>query len=161
MNKTREGQWAALLGIAWWALLATAPLSAQEPATLKGHTFYVSSVCFSPDGKRIASASHYGTVKVWDALSGQEILSLKEPTTFLHSVCFSPDGRRLASAGSGDPYKPHEVKVWDAHTGQDLLTLKGHTSHVSSVCFSPDGKRIASGSLDKTVRVWDAPRADE
>jgi WD40 repeat protein len=37
----------------------------QELLTLKGHTGLLRSVCFSPDGKRIASASKDQTVKVW------------------------------------------------------------------------------------------------
>jgi WD40 repeat protein len=53
------------------------------------------------------------------------------------------------------------VKVWDAQTGQDLLTLQGHTDPVSSVAVSADGQRIISGSWDGTVKVWDAPPADE
>ena len=80
------------------------------------------SVAFSPDGKRLASASRDGTVKVWDAATGQETLTLKGHTGRVRSVAFSPDGKRLASASDD-----RTVKVWDAATGQEILTLKGHT----------------------------------
>ena len=55
-------------------------------------------MAFSPDGQRLASASHDGTVKVWDAATGQETLTLKGHTGVVSSVAFSPDGKRLASA---------------------------------------------------------------
>jgi WD40 repeat protein len=41
----------------------------REPLTLKGHSIFVSSVSFSPDGKRIVSGGRDGTVKVWDLSS--------------------------------------------------------------------------------------------
>ena len=101
-------------------------------------------MAFSPDGKRLVSASEDETVKVWDAATGQETLTLKGHTDRVASVAFSPDGKRLVSA-SWDK----TVKVWDAATGQEILTLKGHTGHVVSVAFSPDGKRLASASCGR------------
>ena len=64
-------------------------------------------MAFSPDGKRLASASYDQTVKVWDAATGQESLTLKGHTNYVWSVAFSPDGKRLASAS-----EDNTVKVW-------------------------------------------------
>ena len=96
---------------------------AGNPHPQGAHAAVSTSVAFSPDGKRIASASQDRTVKVWDARTGQETLTLKGHTDVVSgSVAFSPDGKRLASASEDGT-----VKVWDAGTGQEILTLKGHT----------------------------------
>jgi WD40 repeat protein len=41
----------------------------QETLSLKGHSNWVTSVSFSPDGKRIVSGSADKTLKVWDISS--------------------------------------------------------------------------------------------
>lgn len=49
---------------------------------LKGHTGQVTSVAFSPDATRLASASYDQTVKVWETTTGQEFLTSEEhPST--------------------------------------------------------------------------------
>ena len=61
-----------------------------------GHTGYVRSVAFSPDGQRLATGGT-GSTKIWDSATGKELLALKGHAGFVRSVAFSPDGQRLAS----------------------------------------------------------------
>ena len=86
--------------------------------TLEGHSSSVTSVAFSHDSARLASASHDRTVKIWDASSGECLQTLKGHSDSVRSVAFSHDSARLASA-SGD----RTVKIWDASSGECLQTL--------------------------------------
>ncbi|MEE1000726.1 MAG: TIR domain-containing protein, partial [Bacteroidales bacterium] len=123
----------------------------SNSAILEGHSDWVESVSFSPDGKYLASGSEDETVIIWDAKSGEKLKTLEGHSHYVESVCWSPDGKYLAS-GSAD----NNVIIWDTKSGECIRTLKGHSEKVLSVCWSPDGKYLASGSYDNTVIIWDA-----
>ena len=84
----------------------------------------VQSVCFSSDGKQIASGSFDKTVKIWNASSGelQSTLGGDKP---VYCVSFSPDGDMLA-AGDGD-IRGGNVRLYDVQTGEVKSTLTGHS----------------------------------
>jgi WD40 repeat protein len=131
-------------------LAAQAVSFSQTPQLVvqTGHTSFVSSIAFSPDGKLLASASKDQTVKLWEAASGRQLFTLTQPDEVL-AVAFSPDGKTLAT-GSRD----NTVRLWDARAGVELRTLRGHGGPVHAVAFSPDGKTLASGAWDKTIKLW-------
>jgi hypothetical protein len=111
-----------VLGLA--VLLGTLPTAVvarpKLRQTLKGHTEWIGSVAYSPDGKALASASGDKTIKLWDAKTGKEMTTLKGHANSVASVAFCPEGKTLAS-GSWD----NTIKLWDVASGKERASLKG------------------------------------
>ncbi len=116
-----------------------------------GHTDFVWSAQFSPDAKKIITASNDRTAKIWDVASGNLIADLKGNTNGLWSVQFSPDGKKIVSASWDST-----AKIWDAASGNLITDLTGHMNDVTYARFSPDGKKIVTASQDSTAKIWDA-----
>jgi WD40 repeat protein len=140
-----EGMFAVVSGRSAWKALAR----------LAGHSHWVFSAAFSPDGQRVVTVSEDGTARVWDVketlLQDRWLATLVGHGKGVLSVAFSPDGQQLVTAS-----KDGTARIWSIAEPGVLATLVGHARTVSWAAFSPDGQRVVSGSEDETARVWSA-----
>jgi WD40 repeat protein len=96
--------------ILWDVSKPDAPRPIGQP--LAGHSNFVESVAFSPNGQLLASASVDKTVILWDISKPDAPRPIGQPlaghSDAVRSVAFSPNGQLLASAGYDK-----SVILWD------------------------------------------------
>jgi WD40 repeat protein len=122
----------------------------------QGHENAVFDLAFSPDGKRLASASADQTIRIWETESEEEVAQLKVDNIQFQSLAFSPDGTTLVSGGSDSL-----LRLWDVTTAKEQHQFAGHQSAVTSVAFSRDGKTVASSDQTGLIRLWEAATGKE
>ncbi|MCA8905363.1 MAG: caspase family protein [Hyphomonas sp.] len=125
-------------------------IGARELIVLRGHDGAVRSAAFSPDQKRIITASGDNTAKVWDASNGRLQLTLTGHENILRTAVFSPDGTKVATASADQ-----NVMIWDASSGALETRLSVFGGAPFSATFSSDGNRILVACTDKTAKVLD------
>jgi RNA polymerase sigma factor (sigma-70 family) len=148
----------------------------RQRLRLRGHEGEVASLAFAPNGKLLASASHFSdqTVRLWDVATGEELRQYVVPSvpegngTFMGVsvwVAFTANGKVLAAGGTD-----RKLRLWDTATGRELFNQEirslpvrskdGPSSpnawkeYVSNVAFTPDG-RVMALSIYQTTYVVD------
>jgi len=112
------------------------------------HHDNVCSVVFSPDGKKVLTASWDNTAKLWD-LNGKCLLSIPGHSARINSAVFSPDGNSILTASNDKT-----ARLWDLN-GKCRTIFSVDTSEFISAIFSPNGQTILSTSTDLTAKLWD------
>ena len=125
----------------------------QGQTRLEGHTDYVTSLTWSPDGALLASGSEDSALRVWDAQTKRCVSILRGHSESVLAVAFSPDGSLLASAGSD-----RNVRLWDLAAEAPAASLVDPKSDcfTTGLAWSPDGRLLAAARWpENVVRVWD------
>ena len=131
------------------AALAIADSFAQTRAWVNGHKSGVTSLAYSPDGRRIVTASTDTTARISDAGDGHLIAELKGHRGEVWHAEFSPDGARVATASSDG-----RSILWEAGTGRPILTLEAHRGNAWQAIFSPDGRYIVTTHEYNAAFLW-------
>ena len=121
--------------------------SLQEDVKFE-HGKGVSSVAWSPDGKKVATASWDKTCRIFDVESQREDAKFEHGDE-VRSVAWSPDGKKVATASHDKT-----CRIFDVESQREDVKFE-HGNLVYSVAWSPDGKKVATASHDNTCRIFD------
>lgn len=118
------------------------------------------SIAWSPDGKRLATASVSSiTVPASDGNQESVVLTFDGPGV-LQGIVWSPDGRLLAArqfdgSGSRGPDAPQGfVLLLDPNNGLRSVHALSHPRRVISMAWSPDGRTLATTD-GVQITLWD------
>ena len=115
-----------------------------EPIVLSGHTNYVISASYSPDGQHIVSASWDNTLRIWDVALGETIRTLEG----VNAVAVL-DETRVVSASDD-----HTLRVWDVSSGETMAVF-ALEAPLQAVAVTADGRTVIAGDFAGGVHFLD------
>jgi WD40 repeat protein len=153
------------------------PSTGQLVKTVTGFRRDVEYVCFSSDGRMLATTDYGGGVQIWDTASWTKLAACPDHGIgrSINCAAFSPDGRYFAASGGGlyEAGDPGGVTLWRIHPGgqkheagarlaMQRIAQRSSGRAVCSLAFSPDSRLLAWGAEpDNSVHLWDLAASRE
>ena len=138
--------------------------SGEQIASLSAHTYWVTTLCFSPCGKFLASGGEDGTVYVWDVETWQQVKCYTDYGRVYRIIpSWTPDGTLRAAIINYDDTGPTTISVRDLESDEQLYMdqVWGQTATEffsiyewgNNVLFS-NGSQLAYECRHEFINVW-------
>src|SRR5260370_3770620 len=112
-------------------------------AVLQGHENHILDASCSSDGRRIVTASHDQTARVWDAETGAALLVLRGHEHRVAAASFDPRGERVQITTWGGTTRPFACE-----NRRSLASLTPHARSLCRVALHSDRGRTVAGTTD-------------
>jgi WD40 repeat protein len=122
-----------------------------ETVVQAGHYAAVTSVCYSTDGKLIATGSEDKTIILWRSSDGRQIRSFRGSASGISHLEFNRQATAILSLSKDGTWI-----TWDVATGKLKNRLKPDVDRFTFASFSPDGSQIVTGTRKSGISVWNA-----
>ncbi|WP_169976376.1 WD40 repeat domain-containing protein [Tautonia rosea] len=141
------GMFSLVLGLLTSGLFAQ---PSENVLSLKSPSTPIHSLCFAPEGLRIASCDTTGRLSLWQLPEEKPRSEWGGPDRKIKCLAFSPD-RELMAWGTWDG----SIVLWNLRDGRRETTLHRRDVSIAALEFSPDGKTLASGDVSGSLVLWD------
>jgi WD40 repeat protein len=138
--------------------------TSYTPQTIfTAHTTAIESAAWAPNSTMIATSSHGGVVRVWNAANGHQVHGFfMDAQIPMRAVSFASAGEQLAVGGDDGIVRLWNGLMCQTHNQSGFGTqcldtpqrLHAHQAHVRTLAWSPDARFLATGGDDGILAIW-------